>query len=144
MGYFLVADDAFPLSTRLLKPYALSNLTYIQRTFNFRLSRARRAIENTYGICAARWRVLANTMKLDPEKATAVVFAVCVLHNFLIDSYQEYWQEEEEQQQEQEIQRQAEQAMNIESDQTNGSEMRDLLANYFVNEGEEEFQYAYL
>lgn len=67
-------------------------------------------------------------MKLDPEKATAVVFAVCVLHNFLIDSYQEYWQEEEEQQQEQEIQRQAEQAMNIESDQTNGSEMRDLLA----------------
>lgn len=43
-GGFLVGDAAFPLKTYLLKPYQHSPLTYEQKIFNYRLSRARRIV----------------------------------------------------------------------------------------------------
>ena len=55
--YVFVADDPFSLKTYMLKPYPgdISELT--QRIYNYRLSRARREIENTFGIMATRFRV---------------------------------------------------------------------------------------
>ena len=54
--YFLVGDEIFPLKNWLMRPYsgkALVNET--RKIFNYRLSRARRIIENTFGIMVARW-----------------------------------------------------------------------------------------
>ena len=42
LPFVIVADDAFPLKTNLLKPYAFRGLTRENRIFNYRLSRVRR------------------------------------------------------------------------------------------------------
>ncbi|KAM7309617.1 uncharacterized protein ISCGN_006618 [Ixodes scapularis] len=78
-----VGDDAFPIGKNLMKPFGGTKLTEEQRIFNYRLSRARRVVENTFGILANRFRCLLTVINAIPERATAIVNAACVLHNFL-------------------------------------------------------------
>ena len=81
--YVFVADDAFPLSPGIMKPYGTRQLTPSERIFNYRLSRARRTVENAFGIMANRFRVLLSPIALEPVKVEKVVLACCALHNFL-------------------------------------------------------------
>lgn len=67
-----------------MKPYAFRNLDFTQRVFNYRLSRARRIIQNVFGICAAGFRILLKPIEVQPERATNIVLAICALHNFLM------------------------------------------------------------
>lgn len=84
MPYFLVADEAFPLKHYLMRPYGGKNLTATQRVFNYRLSRARQTIENTFGILVARWRILKTTINAKAENIDNVVKAVTILHNYCL------------------------------------------------------------
>lgn len=50
----LVGDGAFPLKPYLFRPYSgRAGLTPEQDVYNYRLSRARQVIENTFGILAS-------------------------------------------------------------------------------------------
>lgn len=82
--YVIVADDAFALKPNILKPYPGKFLAAAQRIFNYRLSRARRVIENAFGIMSAKFRVLRSPILLDAVKTRKIALACSALHNFLI------------------------------------------------------------
>ena len=91
MPYVFLADDTFPLDKHCLKPYSQSDLTLIKRTFNYRLSRVRKVIENAFGILTNRFRVFRTRMCLDPDKATIIILATLVFHNMFRQlSYKSY------------------------------------------------------
>lgn len=82
--YVIVADDAFPLKTNIMKPYPGRALTKERRIFNYRLSRARRMVENAFGIMSNRFRILLTTIPLSVEKVELITYTCCILHNFLL------------------------------------------------------------
>ena len=81
--YVLVGDDAFPLKNYLIKPYPNRQLDNDKRIFNYRLSRARRIVENVFGILTSRFGVFQKALPLDPETITTIVLVACVFHIFL-------------------------------------------------------------
>ena len=54
LPYFFVGDDAFALKEWMMNPFPFRGLDRKQRVFNYRLSRARRVVENAFGILANR------------------------------------------------------------------------------------------
>lgn len=82
--YVILADTAFALANNVMKPYSgIHNIGSKERVFNYRLSRARRTVENAFGISSAVFRILRKPLLLEPEKAELVVMAIVHLHNFL-------------------------------------------------------------
>jgi hypothetical protein len=84
--YVFVGDQAFALKKHLMVPFRGTTPPREQLIFNYRLSRARRIIENAFGIMAARWRIFRQTIIADPEYADVIVKATVALHNYLIKS----------------------------------------------------------
>ena len=82
LPFYLVGDEIFPLKTWLLKPYP-GNLTEAQRILNYRLSRCRRVIENTFGILVARWRLFRGPIRASRENVLRFTLAAICLHNYL-------------------------------------------------------------
>lgn len=81
--YVFVADDAFPLTEYIMKPYSQKNMTASQIRFNYMLSRNRRVVENAFGILANRFQVLFSPISREPNEAIKVALACICLHNFL-------------------------------------------------------------
>lgn len=82
--FVFVADDAFPLQDHVMKPYpGTQEAGSTERIFNYRLSRARRIVENAFGILSAVFRVLRKPLLLEPEKSKLIVLTCVYLHNFL-------------------------------------------------------------
>lgn len=82
--FVFVADAAFPLKPYLMKPFPRRDLADRTRIYNYRLSRARRVVENSFGILANRFRCLLKLLELRPNSVKLVCLACCVLHNLLI------------------------------------------------------------
>ena len=81
--YCFVADEAFPLREYIMKPYPQRQLNKQQQVYNYRISRARRCIENAFGILANRFRVFLQPICVRPSKVKKIVMACCCLHNML-------------------------------------------------------------
>lgn len=62
--YVIVAGDAFPLSTNLMKSFSRRNLSLEERIFNYRLSRARRVVEKRLVYWPPDIEYLGKTLKL--------------------------------------------------------------------------------
>lgn len=83
LPYVFIADEAFTLRCDLLKPFSQRELNYERRIFNYRLSRARRIIENVFGILVTRFRIFHTDINLKVETIETIVLCCCILHNFL-------------------------------------------------------------
>nr|CAH7734486.1 unnamed protein product [Callosobruchus chinensis] len=80
--YFFVGDECFLLKTYIMRPYPGQNLSTKKKIFNYRLSRARQVIENTFGILVAWWRILKTSINADIENVDNIVKAAVVFHNY--------------------------------------------------------------
>lgn len=87
LNYVFIGDEAFALTPNFLKPFNQRELTNERKIFNYRLSRARRIVENAFGILASRFRIFHTSINLSPGNIDIVVMTCCVLHNFLRKKY---------------------------------------------------------
>lgn len=85
LPYVLVADEAFALKQYMMRPYPrCSRLNRQKKIFNYRLSRARRVVESSFGIMAARWRIYRRPIISSISTAVKIIQATTCLHNFVI------------------------------------------------------------
>nr|CAI5840130.1 unnamed protein product [Callosobruchus analis] len=85
LPHVIVADEAFPLKPFLMRPYSKNDVCNNEpnKVFNYRLTRARRIVENAFGILRSRWRVFAGPMAVQPDMVDKIILATCCLHNYL-------------------------------------------------------------
>lgn len=87
LNYVFIGDEAFALTPHFLKPFNQRELTDERKIFNYRLSRARRVVENAFGILANRFRIFHTSINLKLKTIDIVVMTCCALHNFLRRKY---------------------------------------------------------
>lgn len=142
MPYVIVADEAFPLKSYLMRPYCRKNVTENEgnKIFNYRLSRARRVVENAFGILANRWRVFRANIQVQPKYVDNIVLAACCLHNMLSRSH---YFESEEVNEEREVAAGIENMEPLRGNSTQRAfEIRDKYKEYFLSsEGAVPWQY---
>lgn len=80
---FFVGDEAFPLNNNIMRPYPRRNLTNAKRIFNYRLSRARKSVECSFGMLVSKFRIFEKQIQCEPDKVIHIVKAACILHNFI-------------------------------------------------------------
>ena len=66
-----------------MKPFPHLSLEVDKRVYNYRLSRARRVVENAFGILANRFRIFLTPIALPPVTVEQIVLETCSLHNML-------------------------------------------------------------
>ncbi|KAJ8049122.1 Protein ALP1-like [Holothuria leucospilota] len=87
--YVFVGDEAFPLKNFLMRPFPgrdvgpMTGEKYEKNIYNYRLSRARRIIVNTFGIWSARWRIFKRPIIAATESVELYIKATICLHNWL-------------------------------------------------------------
>ena len=67
-----------------MRPYPKNRTERSEIIFNYRLSRAQRAVENSFGILATRFRIFRRPIIARVEKIIAITKAAVALHNYLI------------------------------------------------------------
>ena len=82
--FVLVGDEAFSFKEYLIEPYARASVKEKEQVANYRILRPRRVVENTFGICAFRFRILRRPAISSVDTVTSIAKAVVALHNYLM------------------------------------------------------------
>ena len=82
-----IGVEVFPLKTYLMKPYpgSQSKGDKEKSFFSYMRSRTRRVVENAFGILRQKFKIYRRTLKSLPTNADNIIFATCILHNYLKD-----------------------------------------------------------
>lgn len=86
-----VGDEAFRLETHMMRPYPRGEARNDSKKmiFNYRLSRARRTTEKSFGLLSQVFRVFYTPISLKTETTDQLILSACCLHNLLRDRYLE-------------------------------------------------------
>ena len=71
--YHFIGDDVFALRTWMMKPFSHRSQIIRERIYSYRLSRARRVVENAFGILRQRFRCFLTTMHQHPDNITLII-----------------------------------------------------------------------
>ena len=66
-----------------MKPFPGKYLDEESQVYNYRLSRARRTIENAFGVLAAKWRIFRKPIRANVTTVEKITKAALCLHNYL-------------------------------------------------------------
>ena len=89
LPFVFVGEDAFGLKENMMKPYPSQNRTLEEKVFDYQLSRARRIIENSFGIATARFRIFRRPINAKISTAKSMTKAIVGLYNFLLEKNHE-------------------------------------------------------
>lgn len=83
--HVIVGDEGFALHDNLMKPYPRQQSVHDQSKaiYNYRLSRARRTTENTFGILCGYFRLFFQPIATAPETTDKLITCACILYNIL-------------------------------------------------------------
>jgi DDE superfamily endonuclease len=87
---FILGDNAYPNTSRIVPTYRVTEVNHcpITKKLNRKLASVRYCVENAFGICKGRFRLLNRKMECateDIERAVVLITAIFTLHNFLIE-----------------------------------------------------------
>lgn len=78
--YCFVADEAFPLSKYVMRPYPQRILDNVKRICNYRFSRGRKTIECSFGMACEKFVVLNGPIRIrDSDNVNLVIKTACIL-----------------------------------------------------------------
>lgn len=67
-----------------MRPCPMTGINNIKRIYNYRLSRARKTIECTFGMMTLKFQVLLTPIRCtNYTSVNNIIKSVCVLHNFI-------------------------------------------------------------
>ena len=84
LPFVFVDDNAFGLKENMMKLYPSQNRTLQEKVFHYRISQARRIIENSFGMAAARFRIFRRPINTKVSTVKSVTKEIIGLHNFLM------------------------------------------------------------
>ena len=85
--YFLIGDNAFTLSSKMLVPFSGAQRTQQHKdVYNYYLSQLRIRIEMAFGRMTTKWRIFRRPLDVSLAKASDIIMASMMLHNFVIEN----------------------------------------------------------
>ena len=83
LPFVIVGDEAFSIKRYLLPPYAgiWTRNDESKKLYNYRLSRARRVVENAFGILTQNCRLFCDRIRLRPANAEKMICVEDVTEN---------------------------------------------------------------
>lgn len=85
--FIFLGDEAFPILENLLKPYPRAQSLHdrTKAIFNYRLSRARRIVENAFGLLTQSFRIFTTPIHLEVHLIEDLITVACIIHNLIIE-----------------------------------------------------------
>lgn len=85
LPHVILGDEAFPILENLMKPFPRKKSLFDTSIsiYNYRHSRARRIVENAFGLLSATFRIFMQPIQCLPENVDLMILTSCLLHNML-------------------------------------------------------------